>query len=133
MRKKQTPKSMACGAPQPTDAELEILGILWERGPSTVRDVFEALAEAKDVGYTSVLKQLQVMTDKGLVKRDESERVHVFAPQVQKSHYAQDILDRFFGGSVEKLVLQALSGRRASPEDLKALKDLVRQAERKSR
>lgn len=135
MRKRQEPRAMGCGVPQPTDAELEILSYLWDQGQATVtvRDVFEAISANKDVGYTSVLKQLQVMAEKGLVSRDESDRTHIIKARVQKHHFAQDILDRFFGGSVEKLVLQALSGRRASPEDLQALKDLVKNAEKKGR
>ncbi|CAN5236213.1 BlaI/MecI/CopY family transcriptional regulator [soil metagenome] len=120
---------MPCGAPQPTDGELEVLTVLWERGPSTVRDVHEVLSAAKDVGYTSVLKQLQGMHDKGLVKRNDDDRTHVFSAAIRKGHYVEDLVDRFFSGSVHELVMQALSTKKASPEELRELRALLKKAE----
>ena len=119
--------------PRPTDAELSILGVLWERGPSTVRDVHEALS-AQGVGYTTVLKQLQIMTDKGLVDRDETERAHVYTPRASEERTQRQLLghlmDRAFGGSSAKLVLQALAGRRSTAQqrrDIRALLDRLEQ------
>jgi len=112
--------------PRPTDAELAILRVLWERGPSTVREVHESLA---DSGYTTVLKMLQIMTDKGLVVRDESERAHVYAASISEQRTQRqllaDLMDRAFGGSPAKLVMQALSGRKANAEDLSAIRELL--------
>lgn len=116
--------------PRPTDAELAILNVLWERGPSTVREVNEALPGS---GYTTVLKMLQIMTDKGLVVRDESERAHVYtarhSEQRTQRQLLADLMDRAFGGSPAKLVMQALSGRKASSEDLNAIRELLDQLE----
>jgi len=112
--------------PRPTDAELAILRVLWERGPSTVREVHEALT---DSGYTTVLKMLQIMTDKGLVVRDESERAHVYASSISEQRTQRqllaDLMDRAFGGSPTKLVMQALSGRKANAADLNAIRELL--------
>jgi predicted transcriptional regulator len=112
---------------KPTDAELAILRVLWERGPSTVRQVAEVLG--RETGYTTVLKLLQIMTEKGLVARDESERTHVYEAastedQTQRQ-LVSDLLDRAFGGSAAKLVLQALAARKASPEELAAIRKLL--------
>ena len=108
----------------PTDAELAILRVLWERGPSTVRHVTEALG--KETGYTTALKLLQIMPEKGLVDRDERARTHVYAPaytedQTQR-RLVSDLLARAFGGSTAKLVLQALAARKTSPEELAEIK-----------
>src|SRR6266536_6192714 len=115
--------------PRPTPAELEILNVLWERGPSTVREVQDALGPARGAGYTTVLKILQIMADKGLVNRDESARAHVYAagaPEAQtQRQLVRDLVDRAFGGSAAKLVLQALSGRRASPEEIERIRRLL--------
>jgi BlaI family transcriptional regulator, penicillinase repressor len=112
--------------PRPTDAELAILRVLWERGPSTVREVHESLTGS---GYTTVLKMLQIMTDKGLVVRDESERAHVYAASISEQRTQRqllaDLMDRAFGGSPAKLVMQALSGRKANAEDLSAIRELL--------
>ncbi|HVR37931.1 MAG TPA: BlaI/MecI/CopY family transcriptional regulator [Thermoanaerobaculia bacterium] len=115
--------------PRPTDAELAILRVLWERGASTVREVHEALASAQDTGYTTVLKLLQIMTDKGLVVRDESQRAHVYrarhsAQRTQRQLLA-DLMDRAFGGSPAQLVMQALSGRKASTQELSEIRSLL--------
>lgn len=115
--------------PRPTDAELAILNVLWERGPSTVREVHDALSTTQATGYTTVLKLMQIMTDKGLVVRDESQRAHVYesrySEQRTQRQLLADLVDRAFGGSPAKLVMQALSGRKASSEELGALRDLL--------
>src|SRR5256885_9424358 len=112
--------------PRPTDAELAILRVLWERGPSTVREVNVSLSGS---GYTTVLKMLQIMTDKGLVVRDESERAHVYtarhSEQRTQRQLLADLMDHAFGGSPAKLVLQALSGRKASSEELNEIRELL--------
>jgi predicted transcriptional regulator len=112
---------------KPTDAELGILRVLWTRGPSTVRQIAEVLG--REAGYTTVLKLLQIMTEKGLVVRDESARTHIYASaytedQTQRQ-LVTDLLDRAFEGSAAKLVLQALSSTRTSPEELAEIKKLL--------
>ncbi len=120
---------------KPTDAELAILRVLWERGPSTVRQVTEALG--KDTGYTTALKLLQIMTEKGLVVRDESARTHVYAPAFSEGEtqrqLVSDLLDRAFGGSAAKLVLQALASKKASREELAEIRKLIDNARGGSR
>ncbi|WP_243295119.1 MULTISPECIES: BlaI/MecI/CopY family transcriptional regulator [Geothrix] len=120
-------------APRPTDAELAILRVLWERGPSTVRQVFEVLSSERELGYTTVLKMLQIMDEKGLVARDVTDRTHVFSAretQVQtQRHLLDDLLDKAFGGSSLSLVMQALATRRASREELAEIRKLLDQAE----
>jgi BlaI family penicillinase repressor len=113
----------------PTEAELAILQVLWRDGPSTVRHVHEQLTVSQKIGYTTVLKTLQIMTEKGLVRRDESQRAHVYAArrseeQTQK-RLLGDLLDRAYRGSAGKLVMQALSSRRASPEELAAIRRML--------
>ena len=116
---------------RPTNAELAILSVLWNRGPSTVREVHEALGEQRDaaVGYTTVLKLLQIMTDKKLVKRDTRARTHVYAAAVSEAttrgHLLSDLVDRAFGGSSLALVLQALSTTRATPAELEQIRRLL--------
>lgn len=119
---------------RPTDAELRLLGILWERGPSTVRQVFEALPD-NDSGYTTVLKMLQIMTEKGLVTRDESQRSHVYrakqkAEQTQRG-LVKDLVRRAFGGATNKLVMQALRSRKVSAEELAEIRELLDELEEK--
>ncbi|HEX2060717.1 MAG TPA: BlaI/MecI/CopY family transcriptional regulator [Thermoanaerobaculia bacterium] len=119
--------------PRPTDAELAILNVLWQRGPSTVREVHDELSRTHDSGYTTVLKLLQIMTDKGLVVRDESQRAHVYAAceseQGTQRQLIGDLVERAFGGSPVKLVMQALSGNRASAEELSAIRRLIEKME----
>jgi predicted transcriptional regulator len=121
--------------PRPTDAELEILRVLWKRGPSTVRDVFEELKKAKPVGYTTVLKFMQIMAEKGLVRRNEEQRTHVYAAMApQESTQRQlvnDLLDRAFGGSAMQLVMQALSAKRATPAEIQEIRRMLDQYEEK--
>jgi len=114
---------------RPTDSELAILNVLWDRGPSTVREVHEALATSQGSGYTTVLKLLQIMTDKGLVTRDESQRAHVYSPRMSEQKTQRellgDLVERAFGGSPAKLVLQALAGHRATNEELRDIRALL--------
>lgn len=123
--------------PKPTDAELAILRVLWERGPSTVRDVTEALQVERGTGYTTALKLLQIMHDKGLVRRDDSQRTHVYSAvaseDVTQQQLIRDLLDRAFGGSARQLVLQALSSRKASPAELAEIRKLLDELEQKSK
>jgi predicted transcriptional regulator len=116
-------------SPRPTPAELEILRVLWEHGPSTVRTVHERLERDRPTGYTTVLKLLQIMTDKGLVRRDEAARAHVYAPRAPEDQtqrqLVRDLLDRAFGGSATKLVMHALSARKASRQELARIRELL--------
>jgi BlaI family penicillinase repressor len=118
-------------APKPTDAELDILRVLWTRGPSTVREVHEALGE--DVRYTTTLKQLQVMLDKGLVRRDERQRSHVYEAAVDEEETQHRLLDNLlahaFGGSRSKLLMRAVSGGKASEEELRQIRALLDELE----
>lgn len=114
----------------PTDAELGILQVLWKSGPRTVREVHDDLQSRSDVGYTTVLKFLQIMTEKGLVRRDTSERAHVYEAAVEErdvqTSMVAELLDRAFGGSAKKLVLSALSAKQSSPEELAEIQRLLR-------
>jgi predicted transcriptional regulator len=115
--------------PKPTDAELAILRILWERGPSTVRQVHEQLARDRQAAYTTALKLLQIMTEKGLVERDERERTHIYKARLSEDQtqrqLVRDLLDRAFGGSAGKLVMQALAAKRASPDELREIRKVI--------
>src|SRR2546426_2634181 len=119
--------------PRPTDAELAILTVLWERGPSTVRDVHDELNLHTATGYTTILKLLQIMTEKGLVVRDETQRAHIYesryGEQKTQRQLLSDLADRAFGGSAAKLVMQALSGRKATAEELEAIRELLNRLE----
>jgi predicted transcriptional regulator len=123
--------------PRPTDAELEILTVLWSRGPSTVRAVHEAIVERRPAQYTTVLKQLQIMDEKGLVKRDESERAHVYtAARPRESTQAQlagDLLHRAFAGSATSLLLGALSAQKPSKKELAELRQFLDEFEGKKK
>ena len=117
-------------APRPTDAELAILRVLWERGPSTVRQVHEILvSRVGPTAYTTALKLLQIMTEKGLVRRDDTDRTHVYMPRLTEEQtqrqLVRDLLDRAFGGSASKLVMQALHARRSTPEELGEIRKLI--------
>jgi predicted transcriptional regulator len=122
---------MAAKPPRPTEAELTILQVLWQAGPNSVREILRILNESKPTGYTTALKMLQIMTEKGLVDRDESVR-----PQIYRARYSQeqtqrsllkDLVRRAFGGSVKELVLQALATQRSTPEELAAIEKLIDQ------
>ena len=120
-----------------TDAELQILNILWERGASTVRDVHDALTRLRDIRYTTTLKTLQVMTRKGFVRRDESRRAHIYEAAIGREETQRllvgDLVDKVFGGSAAGLVAGALSARKASPEDLATIRQLLDDAEEDKR
>lgn len=123
--------------PRPTDTELEILKVLWDRGPSTVREIHEALAASKGTGYTTVLKQLQIMTDKELVSRDEQQRAHIYSARLPREQTERelvaDLLDRALDGSASKLVLHALESKRASREELDEIRRLLKTFEEEQR
>jgi predicted transcriptional regulator len=117
--------------PRPTHAELAILRVLWARGPSTVRQVHEAMADERETGYTTTLKLMQIMVEKGLVTRDESARTHIYQArssqdQTQRQLVA-DLMNRAFGGSATALVMQALSTNPATAEELEAVGRLIEQ------
>ncbi len=120
--------------PRPTDAELEILNVLWQRGASTVRDVFEALGKTKPIGYTTVLKFMQIMADKGLVRRDEEQRAHVYTAMVPQAEtqrqMVSDLLRRAFDNSASQLVMQALANKKTSPQELAEIRRLLDAYER---
>ncbi len=115
--------------PRPTDSETEILAVLWEQGPSTVRQVHDVVGERRGVGYTTVLKLLQIMTDKGLVERESAGRSHVYraaAPREQtQTELVDDLVDRAFGGSASALVMRALGSRPASKAELAEIRKLL--------
>jgi predicted transcriptional regulator len=114
---------------KPTEAELAILRVLWKRGPSTVREVTDELHRDRGTGYTTALKLLQIMTDKGLVRRNDSTRSHVYeasAPaETTQRQLVGDLLDKAFGGSAQRLVMQALTAKRASPDELAEIRRLL--------
>jgi BlaI family penicillinase repressor len=119
--------------PRPTDAELAILRVLWWRGPSTVRQVQQVLNAKKPTGYTTVLKLMQIMMEKGLLNRDESRRTHVYRPhrpaEKTQQQLVGDLLERAFGGSAQRLVMQALSAKRVTPEELEQIRKLLDEIE----
>lgn len=122
---------------KPTASELEILRVLWARGPSTVREVHDTLREKKSIGYTSVLKLLQIMTEKGTVRRNEDQRAHVYEAcepaEATKRDLAGDVLQRVFEGSASQLMLHALAGRPTSREEIKELRRMLDEHERRIR
>lgn len=119
--------------PRPTEAELELLRVLWDRGPSTVRQVHEALGVAKDTGYTTTLKILQKMAEKGLVDRDEAQRSHVYRAAIKAEHtqrqLVRELLQKAFGGSPGKLVVHALSEKKASASELAEIRRILDELE----
>ena len=118
---------------RPTDAELAILRVLWSRGPSTVRQVHEAISRDRETGYTTVLKLMQIMTEKGLVDRDESERTHVyqarFTQEATQQRLVSDLLEKAFGGSASQLVMRALAAKPASADELAEIRRLLDELE----
>jgi BlaI family transcriptional regulator, penicillinase repressor len=127
---------MSRANPRPTDAELAILQVLWTRGPSTVRQVHDALSADRETGYTTTLKLMQIMAEKGIVIRDESARSHVYAASRAQGETQRQLvdhlLDRAFGGSAAALVMQALSAHPASKEEIAEIQELIN-AHRKER
>ena len=123
--------------PRPTDAELSILRVLWERGPSTVRQVHDVLSANREFAYTTTLKLLQLMTEKGVAVREEDGRVHLYraavAQEETQRHLIRDLVDRAFGGSPSRLVMQALAATPASAEELREIRRLLKEHEEKTR
>ena len=119
--------------PRPTDGELAILRVLWRRGPSTVRKVMEELNRVQETGYTTVLKLMQIMMEKGLLVREESARTHVYEPAVTEERTQRqligDLLERAFSGSSKNLVMRALSAKKASREELAEIRRLLDEME----
>ena len=122
---------------KPTTTELEILRVLWERGPSTVRDVYEVMAQSKPIGYTTVLKIMQIMTQKGSVARNEDSKAHVYkARQPEentKRQLAGDLLQRAFAGSASQLMMHALAGKKTSQAEIAEIRELLDEYERKAK
>jgi len=127
---------MARLLPRPTDGELAILRVLWARGPSTVRQVHEALVESRETGYTTTLKLMQIMAEKALVTRDESSRTHVYTARMTRDEtqrqLVSDLVDRAFGGSAAALVMQALSAHSTSAEELGEIQRLIAEYKREA-
>lgn len=121
---------------KPTEVELQILGVLWQQGPSTVRAVHNALDGDRDTGYSTTLKMMQVMTDKGLLIKDDSQRPQVYRPSLTQeqaqTQFVDDLIQRVFGGSADKLVLRAINSRHVSPEDIEQIKKLLNSLEGES-
>ena len=122
--------------PRPTQAELEILCVLWQRGPSSVREVQQTLSESRTAGYTTVLKLLQIMAGKGLVARDERERTHVYraalAQEQTQRQLVADLLERAFDGSASQLILHALATQRATAGEMDEIRKMLDKAQRRS-
>ena len=120
---------MASKQHRPTKLELTILRVLWENGPGSVREIQARMSESRETGYTTALKMLQIMTEKGLVDRDESVRPQIyrakFSQEKTQKQLLQDLIQRAFGGSVKALVMQAVSTKKSSPEDLEAIEKLL--------
>jgi len=120
---------MARELPRPTDAELEILTVLWSLGPATVRDVYNVIVKRRPAQYSTILKFMQIMAEKGLVRRDEKQRAHIYEParsrEWTRQQLAADLLDRAFSGSAKALLMGALSARKASKEELAELRKFI--------
>ena len=129
-------KPTKAAPPRPTQTELEILRVLWLRGPSSVREVQQTMSETRVTGYTTVLKLLQIMARKGLVARDERERTHVYraalAQEQTQRQLVNDLLDRAFNGSATQLILQALAAKRTSPGEMDEIRKMLDKAQRRS-
>ena len=117
----------------PTEVELQILRVLWERGPSSVREVHLALEDDRDTGYSTTLKMMQVMTEKGLLLKDDSRRPQVYRPAISQeqaqTQFVDDMIQRVFGGAADKLILRAVSSRHLSREDLEQIRKLLKKLE----
>ncbi len=128
-------KQPANHIPEPTKAELEILQVLWEHGPSTVRFVNDQLNDQREVNYTSTLKQMQIMAEKGILNRDESQMKHIYMPAEAEQKTKGFLLDRFlntlYKGSASSLVMQLLGNQQASEEEIKAIQDLLKKLDKK--
>jgi predicted transcriptional regulator len=122
---------------KPTESELEILRVLWEKGPSTVREVHEILGQSKDAGYTTTLKLMQIMHEKGLLERDTSSKTHVYSSAVSQENTQRQLLDKMidtvFNGSASQLVLQALGNHKSSKEELEKIKQYLDEIEKQQK
>jgi BlaI family penicillinase repressor len=120
---------MAAEPPRPTDAELEILSVLWSIGPATVREVYEVVSRRRPAQYSTVLKFMQIMAEKGLVRRDEEQRAHIYKParprEWTRQQLAGDLLERAFSGSAKALLVGALAARKASKQELAEIRKLL--------
>lgn len=124
-----TTKQNGGAVPRPTESELEILQVLWQNGPSTVRLVNDVLNAKKKVGYTTTLKFMQIMVEKGILEREDTKRPHLYRPALKENETQEVLLDRFldtaFGGSAMKMVMQALGNRRTSKEELTQIREFL--------
>ena len=126
-------------SPRPTNSELEILRVLWDRGPATVRDVHEVISAARPglTGYTTILKLMQIMTEKGLLERDEAERAHVYKPRVAREKTQRAIvghmLDRVFSGFAADLMMQALAAKPTSPAEINEMREMLARYEKEQK
>ena len=122
---------------KPTESELEILRVLWEKGPSTVREVHEVLGLSKDAGYTTTLKLMQIMHEKGLLERDTSSKTHIYSSIVSQENTQRQLLDKMidtvFNGSASQLVLQALGNHKSSKEELERIKQYLNEIEKQQK
>lgn len=120
---------------KPTEAELEIMQILWSDGPSSVRHVHQLLSETKEVFYTTTLKTMQIMLEKGLLSRDTSERAHIYKPEIGKNAIEKTMIDKMvnsmFSGSTSKMIISAMGNQQPSPEELKEIRQLIDQLSKK--
>ena len=117
----------------PTEVELQILGVLWARGPSTVREVHNALEDDRDTGYSTTLKMMQIMTEKGLLFKDDSQRPQVYRPAISQEQaqmqFVDDLIQRVFGGAADKLILRAINSRHVSAKDVEQIRKLLSKLE----
>ncbi|MDQ4123285.1 MAG: BlaI/MecI/CopY family transcriptional regulator [Acidobacteriota bacterium] len=122
---------------KPTEAELEILSILWQRETATVREVYEIINERRPTAYTTVLKMLQIMTEKNLVERETEQKAHIYRAKIEQAaterSFAEDLLDRVFGGSAAQLMMRVLETKPASNDELTQIRQMLDEAERKER
>ena len=123
--------------PKPTESELEILNILWEKGPCTVREIHEVLEKSKDAGYTTTLKLMQIMLDKKLLSRDASSKTHIYKAAISQEHtqgqLVKRMIDTVFNGSAMDMVMQALGNHKANAEELEQIKQYLDEMEKKSK
>lgn len=121
----------------PTEVELQILGVLWRDGPRTVREVHNALGDERDTGYSTTLKMMQVMTEKGLLLKDDSLRPQVYRPSISQdqaqTQFVDDLIQRVFGGAADKLILRAVNSRHVSRQDLQEIRKLLKKLEGESK
>lgn len=122
---------------QPTTSELEILNVLWEKESATVREVFEIISTSKSVTYTTILKLMQIMTEKGLVERDEQSKAHLYRPTIAQNEtqkgLVNDLLEKVFRGSAKQLVQHLLEAKKTSPAEMKEIRKMIEKAEREAK